>query len=254
MTGAGRRFDPAELQLPGMTADEVAALAGLLDVARRLEDAVAAPTPAITVDFEDRIMAAVASEAPPVPIGRGWSVVGILATIRDAWRIAWGTGRPLAIRVQALALVLLAAIAIGSVGTLAAVGAARLFGGPPPAIDTTPTPTARPSPSATPSALPSPSPSPEPTLSPSPSVTSEPSPSATPSETADATATAEATETAEAEDTARPTDTPRPTDTQRPTDTPDPDGTAEPTDDSSGPGGGGGSDDDGSENSGPGGG
>ncbi len=248
MTAAGRRFDPAELQQPGMTSAEVAALSDLLDIARRLEDAVVAPTPAVSFDFEDRVMTAVAAEAPPVPLARGWSVAGVLAAIRDAWRITWGTGRPLMVRAQALALVLLAALAIGSVGTLAAVGAARLFAGPPPTIDVTPLPSDGPSPSTPPSALPSPSQTPAPTLSPSPPPSAEPSASATPSQTA------ESTETAEPSETADPDDTPGPTDTERPTDTPDPDGTADPTDDSSGPGGGGGSGDDGGGNSGPGGG
>jgi hypothetical protein len=248
MTAAGRRFDPAELQQPGMTSAELAALADLLDIARRLEDAVVAPTPAVSFGFEDRVMTAVATEAPPVPLGRGWSVAGIVATLRDAWRITWGTGRPLAVRAQALALVLLAAIAVGSVGTLAVVGAARLFAGPPPAVDPAPVPSTGPSPSAPPSVPPSPGPSAGPTLSPSPPASVDPSPSATPSVTAEATETAEPTETAD------PDDTPGPTDTERPTDTPDPDDTAEPTDDSSGPGGGGGSGDDGGGNSGPGGG
>ena len=50
-----------------------------------------------------------------------------MALVRDSWRLAWSGGRPLAVRAQALAFVLLAAVALGSLGTLGAVGVGRLL-------------------------------------------------------------------------------------------------------------------------------
>jgi hypothetical protein len=238
MTGPNRRFDPREMDgvdLP-LDVDEVA----LIALARELEAVSAAETTPLPSDFDDRVMAALADEPPPRPVARGWSIAAIAATVGEAWRIATTGPRPAAIRLQALALVLLVAITALSLGSVAVVGAVRLFSN-----DATPTPSI---PLPTPSAsIPPPSPS----LLPSPS--GSPSPSATP--TVEPTGTAEPTETAEptgTDDDA--TKTPKPTDTERPTDTPDPEDTPEPTgtDDHSGPGGG--ESDDGGGNSGPGGG
>ena len=71
------------------------------------------------------------------PVGRGF-----LATVRDASTIAFGPGRPIAVRAQAFALLLALSVAVGSVGTVAVVGAARLLGqdGTPPPTVPTPSP------------------------------------------------------------------------------------------------------------------
>src|SRR5918996_4736136 len=151
-----RRFHPAEIDL---AADELTT--GLLETARDLEAYAATGMAAPTVGFEDRVMAAIADEPMPRPT-RG---LGFIATVREAWAVAFGAGRPLAMRAQALALLLVLAVAVGSVGSVAVVGASRLLGPavPPP---TTPTPAPRPSPLPSPLVTPSPSPSVTPTPSP----------------------------------------------------------------------------------------
>lgn len=164
MTGP-RRFDPAEVDLQS---DELTA--GLLETARDLEAYAATGMASPTVGFEDRVMAAIAMEPMPRPT-RG---LGFLATVRQAWAIAFGAGRPIAMRAQALALLLLVAVAVGSVGSVAMVGASRLFA----PVNVPPT-----TPSPPPSPLPSPSlgptASPLPSFSPTPSATPRPSPTET---------------------------------------------------------------------------
>jgi uncharacterized membrane protein YgcG len=162
----GRRFDPAEIDVElGPEGAE------LLATARDLESYAATGLAAPTVGFEDRVMAAIADEPMPRPAGRGF-----VATVRDAWAIAFGPGRPVAIRAQAFAMLLALAVAVGSVGSVAVVGAARLLGdqGPVPPTVPSPSPSPRPSPSIV-------SPTPSPSISPSP--TPPPSPSASPVET-----------------------------------------------------------------------
>jgi hypothetical protein len=238
MTGPGRRFDPRELA----DADGSFELddAGLAAVARELEAVAAMDATPRPPDFEDRVMAALADEPPPRPVARGWSPAAIATTVGEAWRIATTGPRPAAIRAQALALVLLVAVAALSVGSLAVVGAARWLSSDP----ALPPPTVAPSPGPS-LVAPSPSAAPSPTLTPAPSASPSPSPSA------DATAAPDATETSEPTGTDDPDDTPRPTDTPDPEGTPDPEDTPEPTetDDSSGPGSG---DDDGGDSSGSG--
>ena len=146
MSDARRRFDPSELDLG---ADPEAA--ELLATARDLESYASSGYVAPTVGFEDRVMAAIAAEPMPRPAGRG-----LLATARDAWAIAFGPGRPVVLRAQAFAMLLALALAVGSVGAVAVVGAARLLSqGPTP--PTLPSPTPTPGPSMTPSPTPSPS-------------------------------------------------------------------------------------------------
>lgn len=181
MSDLGRRFDPAELDDGGRRPTDAEA-AGLLATARDLESFARSEATMPTTDFEDRVMAAIAHEPPPRPIAVGGGLAGLLFALRDAWRIAWSGGRPLAVRAQAFALVLVAALAVGSVGSLATVGVARLL-----TADTTPAPTIAPAPSPSPSLAPSPSLNPSPSPSPSPSVS--PSPSPTPTSTASPTGT-----------------------------------------------------------------
>ena len=182
MSEFGRRFDPSELA-DGEPGDGETAAAELLAVARDLEAFARSESVTPSVDFEDRVMAALADEPPPRPIGaRG--VLGLVALVRDAWRLAWTGGRPLAVRAQALAFVLLAAVALASVGAVTAVGVGRLLSEVAPPLSITPTPL----PTPVPTMLPSPSPS----ISPTPS----PTPTASPTEgTAEPTETAEPTQT-----------------------------------------------------------
>jgi hypothetical protein len=182
MSDFGRRFDPSELRDGDPAANGDAAAAELLVVARELEAFARSESVAPSMDFEDRVMAALADEPPPRPVAAG-GILGLVGVVRDAWRLTWSGGRPLAVRAQALAFVLLAAVALGSVGSLAAVGVGGLL-----SSDPTPSVTPVPSPSPSPSIMPSLSPSPSPSVSPTPSAS--PSASSTtvvPSETPEAT-------------------------------------------------------------------
>lgn len=180
MSDFGRRFDPSELQ-DGDTAARDAAAIELLDVARHLEAFSRSESVTPSVDFEDRVMAAIALEPPPRAVGGG-GVAGLVAAVRDAWRITWSGGRPIAVRAQALALVLLAALAVGSVGAVAAVGVGRFL-----APDQS---------TVTPAPLPTPHPSMLPSLGPQASPSPSPTPSASPTPTVDTTETAEPTRAA----------------------------------------------------------
>jgi hypothetical protein len=228
MSGPGRPFQPSELRPELGAGPSEAELAEATAMARALEDQAAIDRVVPSSDFEDRVMAAIAVEAPArlvVTSGRtmrGGVLAGFLLSLRDAWRVAAAPGRPFAVRAQALAFVLVAALAVGSMTAVVGVGAAAFLSSTP---GPTPTPVATPAPTATPL--------------PSPSQTESPSPS--PTETAEPTETASPTETAEPTETDR--RTPRPTRTPRATETPEPTETAEPTetgDDSGGGGGGGG--------------
>ena len=246
MTGPIRRFDPAELRSPGEPDPTQAEQADALRAARDLE-AVASLADRIgpTEGFEDRVMAAIAAEpAPrvvlrPAASVRGGRLAAVLLAIRESWAVATSGGRPLAVRAQALGVVLLVVLAAASLTGVAAVGVGSLLNG-----NRAPTPTVVPLPSATPSAAPTNPPSP----SAEPSMTGSPEPSETPeaTETPGATETPEATDHGAATETARPIRTPRPTDTAEPTETPGS------TDDHGGGGGGGGSDGGGSSGGGPG--
>jgi len=168
MSDARRRFDPSELDLQGDPEG-----AELLATARDLESYASTAPVAPSVGFEDRVMAAIADEPMPRAGGRGF-----VATVRDAWAIAFGPGRPAALRAQAFAMLLALAVAVGSVGTVAVVGAARLLGQepPPPTVPTpAPTPSMVPSTTPSPSVSPTPTPSVAPTASPRATETVEPS-------------------------------------------------------------------------------
>jgi hypothetical protein len=255
MTGPGRRFDPSELHDADGAPLSDAESAAMLSTARDLEAFARAESIAPTSGFEDRVMTAIAAEPPPRAVATGGWLAGFALVVRDAWRITWsGGGRPLAVRAQAFALVLLVVVAFGSLGTVAAVGVSRLLTGDP----TTPPTTA---PSVDPSVVPptpslptpstGPSPMPSPSTSPSAGETDEPGESSEPSESPDGTDDNDGTPrpTASPRPTSDPTDTPEPTDddddetpeptdddddadkTPDPDDTPDPDETPDPSDD-----------------------
>lgn len=229
MTGPGRRFDPAELRGDGTDVTD-GELADALAMARELEALSARDQIAPTAGFEDRVMEAIAAEAPPRlvvwPAGRA-RPLAFIAAVGEAWRVATGGGRPFAVRAQAMAFVLLVVLATGSLASVAAIGAANLLSSPPgptptvvPAVDPSPTPTlpAEPTPVS-----PSPSPSPDTMSSAEPGATETDDPGATDD---DGSETAEPTEDHETE-TAKPTATPKSTKTPRPTETPEADETPE---------------------------
>ena len=215
MNDFGRRFDPAELVDDGRGVSDAEA-AGLLATARDLESFARSEQVTPRSGFEDRVMGAIATEPPPRVVAVGGGIAGIVAAIRDAWRITWSGGRPIAVRAQAFALVLMVAVSIGSLGSLATVGVLQLL-----SPDASPTPT--------PTIEPVPSPSPRPSASPTESVAPSPSPTASPT----SSSSPDAIETSGAGATARPTDD---NETPEPSETPEPRETPEATDDSSGPG------------------
>jgi uncharacterized membrane protein YgcG len=136
--------------------------------------------------FADRVMAAVAAEPLPQPVRAfgvallGGRLQAAVASVGDAWRVTVGGSTPLAVRGQALALVLVVAIGSIAIAGGAAVGAIDLLNGTqgPLPSSTTPVPS-----------FPAPSPSP----SPSSSIEASPSPDASPTETPEPTETPRST-------------------------------------------------------------
>jgi uncharacterized membrane protein YgcG len=189
------------------------------EMTRALEGAGTGPAVELPVGFADRVMAAVADAPLPQP-ARAFGLAlaagrmrAAASSVGDAWRVALGGFAPAAVRAQALALVLVVALASITLAGGATVGAVGLLASGP-----SPTP-------SVPSLTPSPSVEPAPSVSPSPD----------PSETVEPTPSTEPTATG--------------TDDHGGRSTPPPSRTAEPTatgtDDhggNSGPGGGGGSD------------
>ena len=179
MTGNRVPFGPDEL--PMASGESPADLAMSLRIGRELDTFAADATIDPSDDFATRVMAAVAQEPAPRPVAavgralRGGRPLGILAGLRDVWRVATTGDRPALVRAQAFAFVLLVFVAVGSVGGLAGAAALGLFD---PSVAPSPSPQlTTPSPSPAPSVSPSPAPSVSP--SPSPSETVEPSPSET---------------------------------------------------------------------------
>ena len=109
-----------------------------------------------TAGFEDRVMAAIATEpAPRLVIRPGSAVRGgragaLLLAIRDSWGIATTGGRPMAMRAQALAFVFLAVVAVGALTGVGAMTVGSLLGRGP-----VPSPTIAPGPTIEPTASPS---------------------------------------------------------------------------------------------------
>lgn len=248
MSGMGRRFHPSEVQPDTGRGPSDADVAQAVIAARELEALAGLDTAGPTVGFEDRVMTAIAAETAPRLVMRsgqamrGGFVAALLLSVRDAWRVTTGSGRPIAIRAQAMAFVLLVVLATGSFSTVIAVGAASfLSAGPSPTPslpDRTTNPAVLPTQSPTDGLTPTTTPSPSPIVDGS----AEPTETAEPAETAEPTETDEAGGTTEPRDTAKPTRTPNATETNEPDETDQPDETDEPDEtDHSGGGGGGGS-------------
>jgi hypothetical protein len=133
-----RPFGAGELDgVPDIAPDE---LAGDAMAARELEALADRTGGAPTGDFVDRVMAAVATEPRPAParaagvaLRRG-AFGAFLSSLGDAWRVTLRPGFPMAVRAQALALVLLVAgLAAGSsLATAGAIGLLDNRGGPSP--------------------------------------------------------------------------------------------------------------------------
>jgi hypothetical protein len=175
MSGHPGRFRPDELSDPGRGAtdpEQAAALAA----ARELEQALPGDAVRPSADFSERVMAALASEPAPRPVGFlarlhvRPGIAGLIASVQEAWAVAArGAGRPLAARGMALAYVLaivVLGVSLTGVAAMGTVGALGLL-----------------SPDRTPaSSIVSPEPLTSPSISPLPSV-SEPTDSEAPGET-----------------------------------------------------------------------
>lgn len=222
-----RPFHPSEL---GDVADPLAS-ADLLLMARELERLDGGPIRP-SDGFTDRVLGAIGAEPLPAPMAvaglaaREGRFGAMVVALRDTWHVAWSGGRPLAVRAQAMAFVLLLIVAVGSVGAVTTVGAFNaLF----------PT-TSSPSPT-----LPVANPSLQPAQTPEPTETPEPSRSAEPAKSAEPTESPEPTQTTKPGGTTKPHETVEPGHTARPGHTETPEPTETPgTDDSADGGGSGG--------------
>jgi uncharacterized membrane protein YgcG len=174
MTMGRAPFGPDELPLDS---GDAANLATSLRIGRELDGFVADTSIEPSPDFTTRVMAAVAQEPAPRPIAAASRAVAggrpfaFLAALRDAWRVATTGGRPVAIRAQALAFVLVAFLTVGGVAGFAGAEALRLLDpddAPQPSPIVAPTQTPIVSPSPTPSPTPTPTPTARPTVRPTP--------------------------------------------------------------------------------------
>ena len=250
MSDMGRRFRSSELEPDAGPGPSDAEIAQAMIAARELETLTELDTVGPSVGFEERVMTAIAAEPAPrlrlrsAQAVRGGFPVAFLLSVRDAWRLATGGGRPLAIRAQAMAFVLLVVLATGSFSTVIAVGAASFLSSGPSPSPTLPGRTAHPTVGPTQNPTDGLAPTTTPSPSPSDGQTTEPTATDEPGETAEPTETDEAGGPTGPGDTAKPTRTPRATETHEPEETDQPDETddpGEPTDDHGGGSGGGGS-------------
>jgi hypothetical protein len=180
------RFDGGPRDGPGMGGSENEAfLMRLQVVVREMEARSLVGSLVVSDGFADRVMAAIATE----PLPRGTFLAGATGVLRgalapfaaifEAWRVSMTRGRPLLVRLQAFALILAVAFALGSAGALAAIGAGRWLAAERhdgPAVIPGPTPP------TTEGVLP-PAASPTPTPSSEPLATDAPTPSAAASAT-----------------------------------------------------------------------
>jgi len=227
MSGPIRRFDPSEVRDPGQPAPPRAEQADALLAARELESLAGNALIRPTEGFADRVMAVIATEpAPrlvvkPAAMVRGGRVGAFVIAVREAWGVATSGGRPMAVRAQALAFVLLVVVAAGSLTSAAAIGVGGLLNAErssTPSLEPGPTGPETPDGVATQTAEPTDSDSAEPSESPEASDAVEPSEGP------------EATETAEPGDTGG-TSTDRPTKTPHETEKPESTHSPEPTED-----------------------
>jgi hypothetical protein len=233
VSGEPRRFDPSEIRTPGEPESSAVEMASALAAARELEALEASDGIRPTEDFADRVMRAVATRPTPSVVTRpasgvrGGLAAALLLAVRDAWSVATTAGRPMAMRAQALAFVVLVVVAVGSFATVGAITVGGLLtqtSGRPPSFEPTPvapvpTDTALPSPTGEPSGSTQPSGPPAPGVTANPGAAGE---TASPGSSEHPASTPNSIETPLPTRTPRPTDTPRPTGTLPPTETPDP--------------------------------
>jgi hypothetical protein len=219
--GQPRPFGADELDgVSGLRPDELAAETRL---ARELEGTAARVSVRPSPDFTDRVMAAVALEPAAAPVLaarvalRHGAFGAFLFSIRDAWRVTVSPAFPLAMRAQAMAMVLLVAGLVAGTGVVAA-GAFGLLDGdrsspaietPEPSVPVTKAPTAEPT-EGPESMEPSTSPEPPPSIE---DESAEPSESAEPAGTNEPDATVSPTRKASSTHTPSPARTPEPTET-----------------------------------------
>ena len=172
-------------------ASEATEVAASLALGRELEALAGEAVPPLGADWVDGVMAAGALEPTPQPVvaaGRALRTgrpMALLAASVDAWRVGFGGGRPVLVRLPAIALVLVAVVALGSVATIGGYAGGRGLGLFPDATPVAPLPTPSPTPEPTPvPLLPSPSPSVSPSVPPTSSPTRSLAPTASPTETA----------------------------------------------------------------------
>jgi len=245
MTGRSGPFRPDEVRGADVPAAD-GELAAASAMARDLET-VTSEDVHPDQGFVDRVMAAVASEPRPQPLGilepvrREPTPHGFLVSIRGAWATAVrGLGRPFAARALALAYVLVIVVAGTSLTSAAAIGAASAIGilgpartpapthlGPVPSVDATSEPTepgesAGPGDTGEPGESGAPGASAEPGESAEPGASEDggsPSPHGSVEPSSSGSAPTSSPSGSDDHETPHPTDTPRPTETPRPTST-----------------------------------
>ena len=110
-------FSASEIDGLDLAPDEVAADGRL---ARELKSVADRGTVRPSPDFADRVMSAIADEPTPAPViaagsaVRRLSLVGVATSVRDSVRVAFGHGFPAAARAQGVALMLVAALVVGT--------------------------------------------------------------------------------------------------------------------------------------------
>jgi hypothetical protein len=217
-----RPFHPNELTGTDGYEPTPAELAEALATARSVESHLSASDVHPSVGFVDRVMTAIVEEPRPQPATaagqamRRGRIRAMVAALADSWRVAFSGGRPLAVRAQAAAFVLVVILAFGSIGGLAAAGAVRLLQpGPTNPVPPQPTlhqPSALPTPSDRAPVVSTPTPTPAPTPTAEPTETSDPGDSAEPTETDEPGNTPGATK----RETPAPRETPEPTESEHP--------------------------------------
>jgi hypothetical protein len=235
-----RPFGADELIGTDGPATDPAEMAAVMAMAGELEQLAQEPGARPSPDFVDRVSSAIAKEPRPEPVLaarqslRRRSVIGFLGALRDAGRVAFGAGRPRAIRGQSFALVLAALLVVASVGGTTALAASQLFAPGP--VTTPPTVTASPSPTPAPARPVPPGPTFGPSPTPSASETESPeesggqtssSPGESPHPSASPTDSPEAGESPESDSSFEPGDSPIPGGSQRPLYSPRPSGSGD---------------------------
>jgi hypothetical protein len=207
-------FHPSELDGIGQGAGSADLLATAREL-ERLDGGAIRPSDG----FTDRVLAAIGSEPLPRPMtvaglaARQGRLGTMLAALRDTWHVAWSGGRPVAVRAQAMAFVLLLIVAVGSVSGLATVGAYNTLFPPssPPSMQPNPTNPTRQETTAPPEPTETTAPA-APTVAPTPTETPEPTDTPEPGKTPEAQKTPGHTERPERTETPEPDNTPEPSD------------------------------------------